>query len=123
MKYLISLIAAMSLSPLLGLADQYTNGWTQSTFDSGVNGCVASAVPKQMQFMYSSGQIKQNASPSQIASARQQVTIFETAVCNCAEKQIMQDVKFDDVSSIRQKPDYARQVMTSCSNEVLKARH
>jgi hypothetical protein len=118
-----NLISAILLLPLLGKADQYVNGWTPSTFQSGVNGCIASAVPKQMQFMYSSGQIKQDASPAQVASARQQVATIVTAVCNCAQKQIMQDVKFEDAPSIRQKPDYARQVMTTCSNAVMKTQH
>jgi hypothetical protein len=46
-------------------AHPYINGWTESTFNSGVKGCVASAVPKQMQFMLDSGQVRKGATPTQ----------------------------------------------------------
>jgi len=104
-------------------AEQYINGWTEVTFKSTVNGCVATAVPKQMQFMSSSGQIKPGASPSQMAAAQAQVTSFETTICMCVGQQIMRYFKFEDVQSIRQRPDYVRQVGMRCSNEAMKNRH
>jgi hypothetical protein len=104
-------------------AEQYTNGWTEGTFKSTVNGCVATAVSKQMQFMSSSGQIKPGASPSQMAAAQAQVTSIETTICTCVQQQIMRDIKFENVESIRQRPDYVRQVGARCANEAMKNRN
>ena len=101
-------------------ADEYVNGWTESTFHSGVDGCVASGVPRQMQFMVDSGQLKKDAAPAEVASARAQVTTIVTATCTCVQQRIMRDVKFEDVPGIRQRPEYVRQVITECSAAVMK---
>ena len=101
-------------------ADEYVNGWTESTFHSSVDGCVASAVPRQMQFMVDSGQLKKDAAPSDVDAARARVTTYVAATCTCVQQRIMHDIKFEEVSSIRQRPEYVRQVMTECSAAVLK---
>jgi hypothetical protein len=116
------LFGVIVMAPVGASAQQYTNGWTESTFKSGVNGCLASAVPKQMKFMSSSGQIKPGATPAQIEAARAMVINFVTAVCTCALRQYMRDTKFEEAQSIRQRPDYVRQVMTTCSDVALRNR-
>lgn len=104
-------------------ADQYVNGWTESTFRSAVNGCVASAVPRQMQFMFDSGQLKKGATPAEVEAARTRVNTVFTAICTCAQQRIMRDVKFEDVAGIRQRPEYARQVMSECSAQTMQKRN
>jgi hypothetical protein len=114
------LFSVMTMAPFGVSAQQYINGWTESAFKGGVNGCVASAVPKQMQFMSNSGQIKPGATQVQIEAARTRVTNIETSICTCTQQQIMRDIRFEDVQSILERPDYVRQVATTCSNETLK---
>lgn len=116
------LLVAFFVTPLRTSARPYINGWTKSTFRSGVQGCVASAVPKQMQFMQTSEQIKPDATPAQIEATRTMVTRFETAVCTCAQNQIMHDINFSEVQTLRQRPDYARNLMERCSRDALRKR-
>jgi hypothetical protein len=101
-------------------ADEYVNGWTEDTFRSGVNGCVASAVPRQMQLMVDSGQLKKDATSAEVDSVRARVTTIVIATCTCVQHRIMHDVRFEEVSSIRQRPEVVRQVMTECSAAVVK---
>ena len=118
-KLLAALLGAGFLSSGV-LADEYVNGWTESTFRASVNGCVASAVPRQMQFMVDSGQLKKDAAQADVDAARARVTPFVAATCTCVQQRIMRDIKFEDVPSIRQRPEYVRQVMTECAAAVVK---
>jgi hypothetical protein len=88
---------------LFAVADEHANGWTESTFRNAVIGCVESASAKQMQFMNSSGQIKQDASAADIEAVRSRVMTYALGACTCAQKQIMHDVPFDNVQSLRQR--------------------
>lgn len=118
----VLLLVVFPITSIHASAHSYINGWTESTFRSGVRGCVASAVPTQMKFMETSGQIKPDATPTQIEATRTMVARFEIAVCTCAQNQIMHDVNFSEVQTLRQRPNYARQLMERCSREALKAR-
>lgn len=118
---LSSAVCVVMLSmPLMSLADDYANGWTEHSFKVAVSGCVAAAYDKQMRFMYSSGQISENASGAEIDAASAKVTTFVTSTCTCAQRRIMQDIKFEDRESIYQRRDYAAQVMDACAKSVLK---
>lgn len=101
-------------------AATYTNGWTAETFRSGVAGCVESVVAKQRQYLQSTGRIKADATQVQIKALDARLTTYATNVCTCAFTRIMREVAFQDVSSLRQRPEYVRELMTECSNEVAK---
>ena len=114
-------VAMMSM-PLMSMADDYTNGWTEHSFKVAVTGSVAAAYDKQMRFMYSSGQIAANATGAEIDAASAMVTTFVTSTCTCAQRRFVQDIRFEDIQSIYQRRDYAAQIMDTCAKEVLKKR-
>jgi hypothetical protein len=118
----VTLLLALASVSSAASAEQYVNGWTEVTFKSAVRGCIDSALPRQLQFMSSSGQIKPGASPEQLASARSMAVNYVTDSCTCALRQVMQSTRIEEIQSIKQRPDYARQITTACSTEVLRNR-
>jgi hypothetical protein len=101
-------------------ADEYTNGWTEQTFNMGVKGCVETGTEKQINFMYSSGQIKPTATTDQVATARNMAITYVTSTCTCAQRRFMREIRFEDLQSMFGKPEYVQQVMRDCAHEALK---
>jgi len=114
-RFLIIVISIFmfSISPFI-MAKSYVNGWSESTSKEFVSGCVDSYTKNQMNYMFSSGEIKQSATDAEIDIAKTKIAPIITAMCNCIHDNVMQRFQPQDVANKRLQPAYIIETANVC---------
>ncbi len=103
------------------LADTYVNGWTESTSKEYVLACSEGMQKKQLDFMYTSGQIKRDATASEINEMKSKLVPLVTTICSCVHSRVMRENTFDSFVQNSLEMAYANEVVSTCAKEVNNA--